>query len=74
MTNYLGVGNPQQFSHATVYRLDLSVQRSGKGDVVKGIDQFLEAALGAGNQFSQLIKLLIRGCGCALLKSADQVL
>ena len=74
MTHHFGVRNSEQLCNPPVYSLDLPLDRSGKGDVIKGIDEFFETALLTLNQFPELIELLIGGFGDSFLQSPNQVL
>src|SRR5580700_2188032 len=72
MPDNLGIGNPEQFSYTPVYGLDCSIQCGGESDAIERIDEFFEAALGLGDDLSQLIELFVGGRGCPLLQAAYQ--
>ena len=45
MSHDFGVMNSEQVRNPPVYGAQSAIQRNGKGDVIDGVDQFLEATL-----------------------------
>ena len=74
MAHDIGIGEAQQLGDAAIDRPQGAVERTGKCHVVKRVDEFLEAALGALDDLAQLVKLLIgRSDAGAVVQIAQQV-
>src|SRR3984893_2150757 len=71
----VGVGDSQQLGDTAIHCPQSTVERAGKSHVVKRVDEFLEAALGALNDLTQLVELLVgrRDAG-TVAQIAQQVL
>src|SRR5579862_7281889 len=61
MSYHLSVLNAQQTGEPTIYGPECPIQRNRASDVVKRVDQLLEAALRPHNDLAQLVELIFRG-------------
>ncbi len=75
MAHHLGIGQAQQLGDAAIHRPQGAVERTGKGHVVKRVNEFLETSLGALDDLGQLVKLLVgRSDAGAVVQIVQQVL
>ena len=67
LSHNVGVGQPHKFADALVDRAQSAVQRYGAGGILEGVNEFLEAAVGARNHVRELVELRLRGSGPHML-------